>query len=238
MPDNYSGDISPTLLPQYQALLNRGIPPNVAYSILTQPSVGEGETPRGAGRWGSYSGWQDETRAGMTGPPRDQALSQQMWNSLATRQQNLPTWESHTPGDDDNLGFTRLPSGQYVPSWQHSSFQGGTMPPWSQMTPQQQAILLQMMQAQYGPQVAGAVPGMQPGVAQPTMAQQMMRPGQAQFGPNPMQQQMQNPLLNQQNNMMQGMNPQMLQYLMAMRGAQAPGLGQFSAPQYMQYPGF
>lgn len=112
------------------------------------------------------------------------------------------------------------------------------MPPWSQMTPQQQAILLQMMQAQYGPQVAGAVPGMQPGVAQPTMAQQMMRPGQAQFGPNPMQQQMQNPLLNQQNNMMQGMNPQMLQYLMAMRGAQAPGLGQFSAPQYMQYPGF
>lgn len=111
------------------------------------------------------------------------------------------------------------------------------MPPWSQMTPQQQAMLLQMMQAQFG----GGRPGMTPGATQqPTMAQQMMQPGQMQGGINPMQAQMANPLLNpQQNNLMQ--NPQMLQYLLAMRGAQAPGMGQFSAPQapqYTQYPGF
>ena len=108
------------------------------------------------------------------------------------------------------------------------------MPPWSQMTPQQQAMLLQMMRTQFG----GGAPQMQP-MQPPTMAQQMMQPG-AQPGINPMAPQMQNPLLNQQNNMMQGMNPQMLQYLMAMRGAQAPGLGQFStpAPQYTQYPGW
>lgn len=106
------------------------------------------------------------------------------------------------------------------------------MPPWNQLTPQQQAMLLQMMRTQFG-----GAPPMQP-MQPPTMAQQMMAPGQVQTGGNPMQQQAINPLLNQQNNMMQGLNPQMLQYLMAMRGAQAPGLGQFSTPQYTQYPGF
>lgn len=111
------------------------------------------------------------------------------------------------------------------------------MPPWNQMTPQQQQMLLQMMHAQFGGGAPQMQPMMQP-MQSPTMAQQMMQPG-GQPGINPMAQPMQNPLLNQQNNIMQ--NPQMLQYLMQMRGAQAPGLGQFTAPpaaQYTQVPGW
>ena len=95
------------------------------------------------------------------------------------------------------------------------------MPPWNQMTPQQQAMLLQMMQAQFGgsgmsPQVggAGAMPMVRPGVGQsPTMAQQMMGQGGTQFINPAMQQgtQFTNPLLNPQMGQAQQMNPQMLQ---------------------------
>lgn len=101
------------------------------------------------------------------------------------------------------------------------------MPPWNQMTPQQQMLLLQMMHG-------GG--GMQP---------PMGMLGQAQPGLNPSTAALTNQLANPmaQQNILQ--NPQMLQYLMQMRGAQAPpNLSQFLSgqqqptPAYTQYPGF
>lgn len=82
------------------------------------------------------------------------------------------------------------------------------MPPWSQMTPQQQMMLLQMMHGG----------GMQ---------QPMGAPGQVQPGLNASTQALTNQLANPQ----MGMNPQMLQYLMGMRGQgmAPPNLAQFLA---------
>ena len=82
------------------------------------------------------------------------------------------------------------------------------MPPWNQMTPQQQMFLLQMMHGG--------------GLQQP-----MAAPGQVQPGLNPSTQALTNQLANPmaQQNILQ--NPQMLQYLMQMRGAQAPPMSQF-----------
>lgn len=102
------------------------------------------------------------------------------------------------------------------------------MPPWNQMTPQQQMLLLQMMHGG----------GMQP----------MAAPGMAQPGLNPSTAALTNQLANPQ----MGMNPQVLQYLMGLQGGQMnpaqgmnPNLAQFlagrqqpTAPAYTQYPGF
>lgn len=97
------------------------------------------------------------------------------------------------------------------------------MPPWNQMTPQQQMLLLQMMHSG----------GMQ----------QMAAPGQAQMGLNPSTSALTNQLANPQG-MMGQMNPQMLQYLMGLQGQAPPNLSQFlagrqqsAAPAYTQYPG-
>ena len=104
------------------------------------------------------------------------------------------------------------------------------MPPWSQMSPQQQQMFLQMMRAQFG---GTQLPG---------------TPGQAPMGINPTTAQLNNQLANPQ----MGMNPMVLQYLMGVRGANPqmgqmqtgmnPNLAQFLAgqqqPAYTQYPGF
>lgn len=101
------------------------------------------------------------------------------------------------------------------------------MPPWNQMTPQQQMMLLQMMHGG--------------GLQQP-----MGVPGQAQPGLNPSTTALTNQLANPQ----MGMNPQVLQYLMGLQGGQMnpaqgqmamnPNLAQFLAgrQQPAQYPGF
>lgn len=132
MADPYASSMLPALLSQYQALLAKGLPPVVARSILTQPSTGEGDVPVGMalgqpfGQWPyPYAGAKEEIWAGQQGQ-RDQALNQQIGQALLYQGpqalyggkgagMNLPTYEGHTPGEDDNLGFTRLPSGQYVP---------------------------------------------------------------------------------------------------------------------------
>lgn len=106
------------------------------------------------------------------------------------------------------------------------------MPPWSQMTPQQQQMLLQMLMQRGGTQLPGT-PGQAPGGLNPTTAQ----------------------LNNQLANPQMGMNPMVLQYLMGMRNANPqmgqmgqtgmnPNLAQFLSgqqqptPAYTQYPGF
>ena len=40
-PADYAGDIHPSLLPHYHALVQAGLPPQMAHHILTQPSAGE-----------------------------------------------------------------------------------------------------------------------------------------------------------------------------------------------------
>ena len=135
-PEDYAGGIPPTLLPQYHALVQSGLPPMVAATILTQPSQGEGETPLFHQWPHPYAGEGQEEQAHMSQPPRDAALNQHMWDERATQQQNLPTYEEHTPGDDDNLGFSRLPSGQYVP--------------WSQPNPAAQSDEMDRMMQAWG----------------------------------------------------------------------------------------
>lgn len=114
------------------------------------------------------------------------------------------------------------------------------MPPWNQMSPQQQAMFLQMMHTQFG---GGALPNFsQPGVNPAIGAQQMAAPGMAQMGINPNTAALTNQLASPQ---MGQMNPQMLQYLMGLQGQAAapPNLAQFLSgqqppPAYTQYPGF
>lgn len=117
-PQDYSGGIPPHLLDHYNALVQSGLPPNVAHSILTQPSVGEGDTSldQALHTWPyPYAGAQQEYQSAQQSPPSYQELWGQLQNKSLNEQMNLPTQEQNTPGDDDNLGFTRLPSGQYVP---------------------------------------------------------------------------------------------------------------------------
>lgn len=96
------------------------------------------------------------------------------------------------------------------------------MPPWNQMSPQQQLQFLQMMRAQFGgggmmPPGAGA-PGIVPG-------QQMMQPGMM-----PGATAANNPLLNPAGAQMNpAMNQQLMQYLMQLRGA--PSMAQMLSPQ-------
>lgn len=87
------------------------------------------------------------------------------------------------------------------------------MPPWGNLTPQQQQMLLQILQSRgtAGMQMPGAMqPGMMPGE---TMANNpLMNPAAGQMNP--------------------AMNQQLMQYMLALRGQ--PGIGQMAQPTMAQ----
>ena len=129
-PQDYTGDIPAGLLPHYQTLLRSGLPPAVAKSILIGPSTGEGEGSAwqqgyGSGWPYSYAGHEQEFHASQQ-PPSYQDLWNQMTQKMLYDRLNLPTQEGNKSGDDDNLGFTLLPSGQYLPTQPY----GSKMPDW------------------------------------------------------------------------------------------------------------
>lgn len=87
-PQDYSGDIPPTLLGHYNALVQSGLPPDVAHSILTQPSMGEGEDTLATAlhTWPyPYAGSQQEYQSAQQSPPSYSWL----WDQLMTP----PTYE-------------------------------------------------------------------------------------------------------------------------------------------------
>lgn len=103
------------------------------------------------------------------------------------------------------------------------------MPPWNQMSPQQQQMLLQMIM---GRGTAG-MQFPQPQAATPNMAG-MMAPGGMQGGMMPLQTTPFNPLANQAQNQM---NPAMLQYLLGMQGQGQGGMQTPTLAQLLQMRG-
>lgn len=94
------------------------------------------------------------------------------------------------------------------------------MPPFNQMTPQQQQLFMQMLMSRgtAGMPQFSQLPGM------------MAQPGAAQMGVNPLTGQAASPMMGQGSGASLGMNPMLMQYLMGMRAQQAPAM--------TQYPGF
>lgn len=167
----------------YLSLLKQGIPSTVALSIVNNPSYGEGESS-GSSDWPyAYRGREQELSAGQQNR-RDQPLQNQMESRL---------------GLDRNISYQQP--------------NGGSMPPWNQMSPQQQQMLLQMMMGRgtAGMQFPGANPNTQLPMAGMPGA---ITPLQTAPGFNPLANQAQNPMMNQQ----------MMQYLMGLQGnAGTPG---------------
>lgn len=107
------------------------------------------------------------------------------------------------------------------------------MPPWNQMSPQQQQLFLQMLMGRgsAGMQIGG---GMSTGAAVPqtptamSMPQQVPGlPAQTGLGFNPLANQQQNPMMNQQ----------LMQYLMGMQGGGAGGMQQPTLAQLLSMHG-
>ena len=103
------------------------------------------------------------------------------------------------------------------------------MPPWSQMTPQQLQMLLQMLMQRGGTQLPGT-PGQAPGGVNPTTAQLNNQLANPQMGMNPMVLQylmgLQNPQANPAMGQMgMGMNPSLAQFLAGRQQPAAPGMG-------------
>ena len=121
-PGDYSSDVPPSLMGQYEQLVKGGLPPAVARSILPQPSYGEGERPHSTPAWTPTTPYahSDIDPSGPSAsnpqwaPPEMMALMQQLVNRQAWDKQNQPVPEEH-PQYYDPSGLFKLPTGQYVP---------------------------------------------------------------------------------------------------------------------------
>lgn len=176
---DYSTHSDPVPYPAlYQWYVSQGIPSDVARSMVSNPSYGEGEQ-RGRSDWPyAYRGRSQELAAGQQNR-RDQPLQNQLESRL---------------GLDRNIS--------YSPG-------GGAMPPWNTMTPQQQQQFLQLIMSR-------GTGGMQPGSMPMMQAQQVPGlPAQTGIGFNPLANQQQNPMMNQQ----------LMQYLMGLQGSGATSGG-------------
>lgn len=106
------GTIPPSIYgADYAQLMQQGLPLAVVHSMLTQPSLGEGETPPHL--WSihhPYAGMREEDK-GAAGVPRDRQTFDAVQAAPAFNW--LPREEQSRAGPTSNLLL--LPNGQYVP---------------------------------------------------------------------------------------------------------------------------